>query len=64
MNAQATLNKAIYRQPEVLFLLGVSKTTLWRMVNDGKFPPPLKIGQRANGWKVTTVQEWLNKLGV
>lgn len=62
MNATAP-EKLIYRQPEVLAILGIAKTTLWRMVNSGSFPKPIKLGERVNGWKVETVKAWLDAKG-
>jgi predicted DNA-binding transcriptional regulator AlpA len=30
---------------------GVSRTTLWRGVKDGKFPPPIKLGPFLAKWR-------------
>jgi predicted DNA-binding transcriptional regulator AlpA len=42
-------------------LLKVSRTTLWRMVKAGDFPPPLNISKGVKGWRLSTVHEWLNQ---
>lgn len=55
--------KRILNQRDILASLGVSKTTLWRMINAGTFPAPLKIGERLNGWKVETFEQWLTAKG-
>ena len=57
------VNNTIYRQPEILALLGVSKATLQRMVKEGRFPSPFKISHRLNGWKVEDVNHWLKNIG-
>jgi prophage regulatory protein len=56
--------KRILNQRDILASLGVSKTTLWRMINAGTFPTPLKLGERLNGWKVETFEQWLTTKGV
>src|SRR5688572_4223632 len=38
------------RPREVLEMIGVSRTTLWRMVQSGSFPPPVRITTRNNGF--------------
>ena len=41
-------------------LLKVSRTTLWRMVKAGDFPPPMQVSKGIKAWKLSTVHEWLN----
>jgi len=56
MNAQ----QRICRPREAVSMLGVSKSTLWRMVKDGIIPPPIKIGRQAVGWRSETLSEFIN----
>ena len=42
-------------------LLSVSRTTLWRWVNEGLFPQPHKVNGRTHGWTTSQYEEWLNK---
>ncbi|ENC83721.1 prophage CP4-57 regulatory family protein [Escherichia coli P0299917.7] len=42
-------------------LLAVSRTTLWRWVNEGIFPEPRKIQGRTLGWTASQYEEWLSK---
>jgi prophage regulatory protein len=37
-----------------------SRQWISKMVNDGKFPTPIKIGQRATGFIEAEVDAWLN----
>ena len=46
---------------EVTKLLGVSDTTLWRIVKAGDFPVKLKISQRRVGWLKSEVLDWLDE---
>lgn len=57
----AQMQKTVLRMPDILALLGISKATLYRMVEEGQFPAPFKIGKRLNGWRLTDIQAWENK---
>ena len=49
----------ILRLPEVLTITGLSRSQIYRMVAAGQFPPPVRIGERAVGWREEDVQHWL-----
>ena len=44
---------------EVLEILGVAKSTLWRWYNAGNFPRPVRLGDRAVAWRRADVEEWI-----
>ncbi len=46
------------RPEEVRAMLGVSRTTLWRMVRAGGFPRPVLISERRRGYLLDDVQAW------
>lgn len=56
--------KPIYvRLPEVKALTGLPKSTIYRNVSAGLFPPPRKIaGGRASGWLLSEIEEWAHSL--
>jgi prophage regulatory protein len=47
------------RPSEVLRMIGVSRTTLWRMVRDGLFPAPVRITTRNRGYVLADVEAWM-----
>ena len=47
------------RPRDVLALIGVSRTTLWRMVRAGQFPSPVRITERSAGFLQETVESWM-----
>ncbi len=47
------------RLEEVRKMLGVSRTTLWRMVQAGAFPPAVEITERNRGYLLDDVQAWM-----
>ena len=44
---------------QVLEMIGVSRTTLWRMVQAGTFPRPVRITERSRGYVRETVEAWM-----
>lgn len=51
------------RQAQVLALVPVSKSTLWRRVQAGSFPAPLKLSERVTVWRAEDVQAWIQAQG-
>ena len=39
---------------------GLSKSTLYRLIKQGAFPPPLQLAARAVRWRSDEVDEWLS----
>ena len=55
----------ILRTPEVVKLTGLSRTTIWRRVQSGDFPAPVKLGSlagRSVGWRESEIVEWFEQL--
>ena len=49
----------ILRLPVVLDRTGLSRSTVYLRVNEGRFPRPVSLGARAVGWIETEVEEWI-----
>ncbi|MDU0113282.1 AlpA family phage regulatory protein [Psychrosphaera aquimarina] len=45
----------IIRKPEVIKLLGLSRTTIYYRVKDGLLPPPFPLGANSVGWLNTEI---------
>lgn len=41
-------------------IIPVSRSTLWRMVRQGRFPKPVKISQNKVLWRVADVKNWID----
>lgn len=50
---------SILRAKEVQALLGISRSTLWRMCRRSEFPQTRKITQRLIGWRAIEVFAWI-----
>jgi prophage regulatory protein len=46
------------RPPEVMSRTGLSESTIYRLVREGDFPSPRKLGANAVGWKVSAYRAW------
>ena len=53
--------KRVLRTAALAEQLGISRTTLWRMVRDGEFPPARRITTGVKGWLPEDVEEWLRR---
>ena len=45
--------------PKFQKLTALPTSTLYRYMKEGRFPAPLKIGERAVAWPLSEVQAWL-----
>lgn len=49
----------IVREEEMPTLTGLSRTTRWRLIRRGDFPPPRQLSPGAVGWLRREVDEWV-----
>ena len=49
----------IVKKSQLVSLLGVSETTIWRWERDGKFPQRRRIGPGRVGWFYAEIKEFL-----
>jgi prophage regulatory protein len=61
LEAAAQQVQRILSTPEVLKILGISKPTLYRAMERGDFPRPIKITQNRVGWPDGIIREWQEK---
>ncbi|MBM4275595.1 MAG: AlpA family phage regulatory protein [Deltaproteobacteria bacterium] len=54
--------KAIYREKEVIKIVGKSRSSIWRDEKAGRFPKRVRIGIRACGWLRSDLEAWLQSL--
>lgn len=40
-------------------IVSISSVTVWRLLNDGKFPAPLRVSTRLRLWRVEDIREWM-----
>lgn len=57
-DCQMVKNRFI-RLPEVLNLVGLSRSHLYALVGKKQFPKPVKLGIRSTAWLESEVHEWI-----
>lgn len=54
-----TTNQSLIRLPEVLKRTGFGKAWIYRLISEGRFPAPVKIGTRAVAFVESEIDEWI-----
>lgn len=57
-----TTNQSLIRLPEVLKRTGFGKAWIYRLISEGRFPAPVKIGVRAVAFIESEVDEWIQSV--
>ena len=47
--------------PPIPAIYPVSKSQLWKLVKEGKFPSPIKLGPRITAWRVEDIRHFIEK---
>lgn len=55
-------NKRLIRLPEVMSKTGYGKAWIYKLISEGRFPKPVKIGIRATAFVESEVDEWIDKV--
>ena len=56
------MSQKIIRLPAVLEKTGLSRSSLYRLIAEGKFPRQVKLSERSAGWFEGDVNQWLADL--
>ena len=51
----------IIRLPAVVQTVGLSRATIYRLIQLGDFPGPIKLGRHASGWCESAIQSWIRQ---
>lgn len=49
----------IIRLPAVIERTGLSRSTLYRKIQEGSFPRQIRLAVRCAGWRESAVNEWM-----
>jgi prophage regulatory protein len=50
--------KLFYRLNDLKHRVGVSGSTIWAWVKQGKFPQPVKLSENCTAWTSESVETW------
>ena len=51
--------KTIWRLPEVMARTGLSRSTIYELIRQDKFPSQINLGPRAVGWVANEIADWI-----
>ena len=49
------------RLPLILKLFPIGRSTWWQGVKDGKYPKPVKLGERTTAWRVKDIKALIDQ---
>lgn len=52
----------LLRMREVEAITGLSKSTIYNYMNDGRFPRPVWIGRNTVRFRASAIQQWISEL--
>jgi len=58
MERRMNAPKKFLRLPAVIEMVGKSRTAIYRDIQDGTFPAPVRVGTRAVAWESTVIENW------
>jgi len=50
----------LLRLPAVMERVGYRRSTIYRLVGSGEFPPPIELGPNAIAWSSDEIDAWIN----
>lgn len=53
--------KVLIRMSEIIRRTGYSKAWIYKLIAQGRFPQPVKIGSRSIAFVESEVEEWVNQ---
>ncbi|EJA5009149.1 helix-turn-helix transcriptional regulator [Salmonella enterica] len=55
------MSNNLLRMSEIMRRTGYGKAWIYRLISQGKFPRPVKIGSRAIAFVESEVDDWINQ---
>lgn len=55
-------DEELLRIKKVSKITGVGRSTIYKWMDEGRFPRPLKIGGRAIAWRQSDLNDWMASL--
>ena len=52
----------IYRRTDIEKQFGISRSTIYAMMAEGRFPKPVKLADRAVGWLEEDLKNWFDNM--
>ena len=53
------MNRRYIRRPEVEKITALSRSTIYRLMDAGEFPKPIRLTKKAVAWSEADIFDWL-----
>ena len=53
------MNDRLLRRREVEEITGMGRSSIYRLMHDGTFPRPVRVGPAAVRWRASDIDDWL-----
>jgi prophage regulatory protein len=50
----------LVRLRQLISIVGLSRSTIYRLVKAGNFPKPIRIGISSLAWRMDEIHEWID----
>jgi prophage regulatory protein len=57
-----TTTDRLIRLKELLEIVPLGRSTVWKLVSEGRFPKPVKLSPRTTAWRESEVMDWMDSL--
>lgn len=55
------MSKVLIKMPETMRRTALGKAWIYKLISQGRFPQPVKIGTRAIAFIESEIDEWINQ---
>ncbi len=59
---QTNTHDNLLRLPDVEAIAGYKKSKIYKLMEEGKFPKPVRLGARTVRWKSSEIRSWIDGL--
>lgn len=63
-DGRTAIGECLVRLPIVVAKVGVAKSTLYKLIAEGKFPQPYRISSRLSVWDLGEIEAWIAQVRV
>ena len=56
---EKTMQERLLRRREVERITGMSRSSIYRLMQEGKFPRPVRVGPAAVRWRASDITAWI-----
>ena len=54
--------ESLLRLPQVEAVVGLKKSKIYSLLQEGQFPAPVKLGPRSVRWRASAILKWIDGL--